>query len=91
MHFPGSSSSARSEKREERRDHKKPLEIHKLTDSKVSWPLGRFESLQAEGAPKRVASSIPYISTVSRDHLDGSHNAAKKKGSKLKGFFEKVF
>ena len=38
----------------------------------VCWPLGRLESLQAEGAPKRVASSIPYISTVSRDHPDGS-------------------
>ena len=34
---------------------------------------------KAEGAQKRVASSIPSISTVSHGHHDGSQNAAKKK------------
>ena len=46
LHFPGSSSCERSEKTEERRDHKKrPPENPNLTDSRVCWPLGRLESL----------------------------------------------
>ena len=49
----------RREKREERREkrsQKRPPEIPKLIDSRVCWPLGRFESPHFYNA-KRLGAS----------------------------------